>query len=315
MNKLLSKILIALIISPLIWMLLAQQNSFKVLTISGKVSYKNSSSSTWKTLRTGEVLKMEDELLLEKNGYLVLMSSHGKTIEVLDEGTSRVREIESRLNNSQTSLGKKFTDFIVQEMMTNKSEKKEMKTFAAVVRVKPNHIESGIPAFTAFSETEILIKWYTYPYSSKYVLSIINSDKAAIFMDITEDTVYSFDSEKLKLNKGKLYYWYVFDADNPEVVSDTNSFSLLTEQEKNAISDSVELLNNELTSNRTPLNQFALGKYYENNNLNNDALDQYKSAILLIPESEELKKVFAKFLIKQKLYTLVSELLKDEDTD
>jgi len=290
----------------------AQQYSFKVLTFSGKVDYRSASTQSWKPIQTSESLKKDYKIRLEKNSYAALMYNDGRTMEIQDEGIFEIKDLEQNIKQSKISVTQKFANFVAQEIITDKSEKKNMKTFAAVVRVKPNHIDAAIPSFTSVLDPSIDFLWYSYPSTEKYIFSILSSENTPIFMDLVEDTSYSLDAEKLKLSREKIYKWFIFDADNPRIVSDTNTISVLSNNNRGFILDTLQMFNNEIESNETPLNVLSLGAFYERNNLNLDALNQFSRVVVLAPESEEYKKLLAKFLIKHKLYLKASELLEEK---
>jgi hypothetical protein len=283
-----------------------------VLTFSGKVDYRTSSAQSWKKVQTGESLKKDCEVRLDKNSYAALMFNDGRTMEMQDEGIFAINDLEQNMKNSKISVTQKFVNFIAQEIIMDKSEKKDMKTFAAVVRVKPNHIDAAIPSFTSVLDPVIDFSWYSYPSTKQYIFSILNSSGTAIFMDLVDDTTYTIDAEKLKLNRGTVYKWHVSDADNPKIVSDTNAFSVISIENGISILDTLQMLKAEIKSNETPLTVLSLCAFYERNNLNVEALNQFSKVILLAPESEEYKKLFAKFLLNHKLYLRASELLEEK---
>jgi hypothetical protein len=132
-------------------------------------------------------------------------------------------------------------------------------------------------------------------------------------MDIVEDTVYTLDAEKLKLNKGVIYKWFVTDAENPKIISDTNSIDLMRDADRELILDTLRAMNEEVESNRTPLNYLSLGFFYERNNLNLDALNQFNKVLLTAHLSEEYKLLIAKFFTDHKLYARISDLLGEKD--
>ncbi|OGV00397.1 MAG: hypothetical protein A2455_00255 [Ignavibacteria bacterium RIFOXYC2_FULL_35_16] len=289
----------------------AQQYSFKLLTFFGKVDHRASITETWKKVQTGENLEGDSEIRLDKNSYAALLYNDGRTMEMMNEGIFNIKELERNIKNSKMSVTQKFANFIAEEIIIDKSKGKTMKELAAVVRVKPNHIESAIPSFTSFLDPVIDFSWYSYPSAQKYVFGILSSENASIFMELVEDTSYTLDIEKIKLNKETEYKWYVFDADNPQIVSDTNLVLVLSDRNKKLILDTVQLLKEEIKLNETPLNILSLGAFYENKNLNLEALNQYSKALLLAPDSEAYKKMFLKFLLKNKLYFKASKLLDE----
>lgn len=313
MKKKFFKILILfLFISLTCLNIYSQQNTFTVITFYGKVDYRTSATQSWKKFQTGESLKKDYEIKLDKNSYAALMYNDGRTLEVGDEGIFLIKELEQNVKNSKTSVTQKFANFVAQEIITDKSEKKNMKTFAAVVRVKPNHIEAAIPSFTSSLEPVIELAWYNYPLTEKYIMGILSTDNSTIFMDLVGDTTYTLDTESLKLGKDKTYKWYVFDANDPKIVSDTNSVSVVSNANKSLILDTLQLLNDEIGANETPLNSLSLAEFYIRNNLNIEALIQFNRVVLLAPESEEYKKLFVKFLMNNKLYVRASELLEEK---
>ena len=313
MKKIFSKIFILVFLILLIsFNGHAQQYSFKVLTFWGKVDYRTSSTQSWKKVQTGESLKIDYEIRLDKNSYVALMFNDGRTMEIKDEGIFEINDLEQNMKHSKISVTQKFANFVAQEIIMDKSEKKDMKTFAAVVRVKPNHIDVAIPSFTSVLDPVIDFSWYSYPSTEQYIFSILNSSGTTIFMDLVDDTTYAIDMDKLKLNRGTVFKWYVFDADYPKIVSDTNDVNVISFDNRALILDTLQVLNEEIESNETPLSVLSLCSFFERNNLNVEALNQFSKAILLAPESEEYKNLFAKFLLKHKLYVRASELIAEK---
>lgn len=290
----------------------AQQHSFKVLTISGNVEYRNSTTQFWKRVQPGESLRKKSEIRLDKNSYAALMYNDGRTLEIMEEGIFGFKILENKINDLKISVVQKFANFVAQEIMIDKSQKKDMKTFAAVVRVKPNHIDAAIPAFTSVLDPVINFSWYSYPSTEKYLFSILNSENTSVYMNLVDDTTFLFDAEKFNLNKNIIYKWYVLDAENPKITSDTNFILILPDKKKISVLDTLQLLKNEIETNETPLSAFALGAFYERNHLNIEAANYYNRAVSLLPNSEEYKKLFAKFLLNNKLYIKASSLLENE---
>jgi hypothetical protein len=294
---------------------LAQQELFKILTYSGKVYGCTLPSQNWHQIHIGESLNRNYRIRLDKNSYTALMYKDGRTMELLSEGTFDIPELERNINETKKSVTQKFANFVAQEIIKDKSVKKEMKTIAAVVRVKPNHIECAIPAFTKIMDSAIKLSWYSYPQSAQYVLSILNSDGALIYMDLVNDTIYTLNSSSLNLSKDIAYKWFIADKNNSQVTSDTNTVIFLSDEIKYSIIDTLKLINDEMGPNITPFNLLALAGFYENNDLNNYALEQFERVHVLAPQSEEYKKLFAKFLLKNKLFVRTAELLQDNNKE
>ena len=174
MKKIFSEIAILVaVIFLMSYSLEAQQFSFKVLTFYGNVESRYPSDQVWKKVNTGEGLKNDHEIRLGKNSYAALMYSDGRAMEMMNEGIFSVKELELNIQASKISVTEKFANFVAEEIIIDKSKGKTMKEFAAVVRVKPNHIESAIPVFNSFLNPEIYLVWYEYQSTKLYVLNIL----------------------------------------------------------------------------------------------------------------------------------------------
>jgi hypothetical protein len=312
MNNIFSRIIVFLSFLLISICSQAQQYTFKVLTYYGNIEYSSSSTQSWKKVKTGESLQKDYIIKLNRESYAALMYKDGRTIEMQNEGIFKIEELEINIKNSKISVVQKYINYVAQEVVLDKSEKKDMKTFAAVVRVKPNHIEAAMPAFTKLMDPIVDLSWYSYPQSEQYVISILNSDNRLIFMDLTNDTSYNLEAAAINLSKETVYKWNVSDASNHKVTSDTISFYLISSENKASIIDTLQMLNDEIGSNETPLNVLSLVSFYEKNNLNIEAFDQFNRVISLAPKSEEYRTLFIKFLIMNKLYTKASELLEQK---
>ena len=288
----------------------SQQYAFKVLTFSGNVEYRLPPVQMWTKVKTGEGLKNNFEIRLSDNSYAALLYNDGRTMEMTKEGIFNVGELEQIIKNSKMSVTQKFAKFVADEIIDDKSSGKTMKEFAAVVRVKPFHIETAIPTFTSVLEPTADLSWYSYPSTKIYILSILNPENTTIFMELVEDTSYILDTDNLKLNRQTIYKWYVVDADNPKIASDTNSITVLSEANRKSILDTVQIYKEEAESDQYPLKILSLVAFYERNDLNEEALNQFTKVVELAPESEEYKRLFTKFLLKNKLYVRASEFFK-----
>jgi hypothetical protein len=292
-----------------------QQFIFKVLTTSGNIEYRPDKNNPWSKVVIGDLLKSNSEIKLLKNSYAALMYNDRRVLELTEDRSYSASDLENLIKTSKRTITQKFTEFVSNEIISDKSEKKDMKTFAAVVRVKPNHIECAFPSFTNLTQSEIDIAWYKYPESENYIINILNDDNTMIFMDVVSDTIYRLDAGKLKLKKQKMYRWFIADAKKSFIVSDTNSVVLLSDENKTQISDTLMLLKDELGGIETPFGLLSISNFYIHNDLNYDALAYFRKAMLMVRNSEEVKKLFAKFLLKQKLYVEASELLEDKMED
>jgi hypothetical protein len=309
------KIFIAVIVFLTSCFATAQQSSFKVLTLFGTVEYRAPMTQSWNKVQIGENIKNDGDLGLAKKSYVALMYNDGRTLEMMNEGIFNMKDVEQSFKNSKKSVAQKFVNFVAQELIVDKSKSKTMKEYAAVVRVKPNHIESAIPSFTAILDSTMDFVWYNNSISESYLLNILNNQNALVFMDLVKDTSYSASNSPISFNKQEVYKWYVSDANNPQIISDTNSFYVYSLENKNRILDTLNHLLEEIKTNESPLNFLTVAAFCESKELNIDAIPYYEKVILMAGGSEEYKKLYAKFLLKHRLYLKTAELLDNSLTE
>jgi hypothetical protein len=309
------KIFIAVIVFLTSYLATAQQSSFKVLTLFGSVEYRAPMTQLWNKVQIGDNIKNDGDLRLAKKSYAALMYNDGRTLELMNDGLFNMKEVEQSFKNSKKSVTQKFVNFVAQELIVDKSKSKTMKEYAAVVRVKPNHIESAIPSFTAVLDSTMDFVWYNNSVSDSYLLNILNNQNTLVFMNLVKDTSYSASNSPISFNKQEVYKWYVSDANNPQIMSDTNSFYVYSIENKNRMLDTLNLLKEEIKLHESPLNFLTVAAFFELNDLNYDAIPYYENAISMAGESEEYKKLYAKFLLKYRLYLKTSELLDNSLTE
>lgn len=290
--------------------LIAQDDSFTVLSFSGKVSFLNSGKK-WNPIQAGDRIEKSGKIKLENNSYTALMYKDGRTLEINTAGTYDNKKLNELLTKNNPSISKRFSQFVLTELTKGSSQKKEMKTFAAVVRVRPGLIETAIPSYTKIVESQFNFSWYKYIGTQKYIFNLISPNGSIIYMNLISDTSITVNLADLNIIKGLCYNWFVYDADSIEISSDTNCVTVMPSFESKSIYDSLTVLEKTLIENDSPLNQLIIAAYLESNDLNLAALEHYNKANLLAPEVEQYKEIIINFLLKNKLYKQASDLLKE----
>jgi len=290
--------------------LAAQEDSFTVLSFSGKVSYLNSGKK-FNQIQSGDRIEKSGKIKLEKNSYTALMYKDGRTLEINTAGTYNYKKLIDLLMKSNKTISQKFSQFVLAELTKNSGQNKDMKTFAAVVRVRPDFIEAAVPSYTKIFENEFKFSWYKSDGTKKYIFNLISPNGSIIYMNLVTDTSITVNLADLNIIRGLCYNWFVYDADRYKVSSDTNCVSVMPLFESKSISDSLTELEKTLTENDSPLNQLIIAAYLESNDLNLAALAHYNKANILAPEVTQYKEIIINFLLKNKLYKQASDLLKE----
>lgn len=290
--------------------LFAQDDSFTVLSFSGKVSFLNSGKK-FNQIQTGDRIEKNGKIKLEKNSYTALMHKDGRTLEINTSGTYNHTNLIELLTKNNQTISQNFSKFVLAELTKSSGQKKDMKTFAAVVRVRPNFIETAVPSYTKIFENEFKFSWYKSAETKKYIFNLISPSNAVIYMKLIADTSININLSSMDIVKDACYRWFVYDADNYSVSSDTNCIIVMPSYQCKSISDSITQLEKALTAKDSPLNELFIASYLESNDLNSAALEHYNNAIMFAPDVEQYKEIIINFLLKNKLYKPASDLLKE----
>lgn len=301
--------IISILIVSLNNKLTAQDDSFLVLSLSGKVSLQNTGKK-WNAIQTGNRIEKNGKIKLEKNSYIALLHKDGRTLEINTAGTYNHKKLIELLSKNNPTISQKFSQFVLTELTKSSEQKKDMKTFAAVVRVRPDFIETAIPAYTKIVDSHFNFSWYKSAATKKYIFNLISPSSSIIYMNLITDTSITVNLSELNISKGVCYRWFVYDADSNKISSDTNCVILMPSFESKFISDSLKEFEKSLVSIDSPLNQLFIASYLESNDLNFAALDHYNKVSTLTPDVVQYKEIIVNFLIKNKLYKRASELLK-----
>lgn len=290
--------------------LFAQDDSFTVLSFSGKVSFLNSGKK-FNVIQSGDKIEKSGKIKLEKNSYAALMYKDGRTLEINTAGTYNHKKLIDLLIKNNQTISQKFSQFVLAELTKSSGQKKDMKTFAAVVRVRPDYIENAVPSYTKIFENEFKFSWYKSAKTKKYIFNLISPSNSIIYMNVIADTSININLSSMNIVKDVCYRWFVYDADNYSVSSDTNCVIVMPSYQCKSISDSITQLEKSLAQNDSPLNELFIASYLESNDLNFAALDHYNKVNILAPDVEQYKEIIINFLLKNKLYKQASDLLKE----
>lgn len=285
--------------------LFAQENSFTVLAVQGKIFLQKSRDTSRVELITGSKINPGETITAGSNSYAGLLFSNGSAAEIKKEGVYNFEQLKKSIKTGLKSSNRKFAEYMVGQLTKNVKDSYDMKLTGAVVRKRAEFIEIGIPYLNAVIDSNLVFKWYPYSKSSVYIFKIINSHDVTLFMKSTADTSLNCDINSLHLNRDENYKWVVFDYKNPAISSDSNYIILPPPSDVKALKDSVEQMNSVFTDDSSAVTRIIYASFYRNNNLNIEALNSYKKAVELAPDVDIYKKMYADFLIRMKLHRML----------
>ncbi|MGE5498135.1 MAG: hypothetical protein ACM3Q2_08700, partial [Syntrophothermus sp.] len=270
-------IFLMLMLSPAI-NLYPQQPLFTVIASGGKALYLSHNLADWTDITTGSRLYQGDRIKLDSGGYLGLCCTNGRTVELNSPGIFEAGELSKKLAAENNSITKKWTEYILNEMVT-KNRTKEMKTLAGVVRHSLAYIDKDFPASTYVGGRSVEFRWFPAEEATSYIFEIMNPEGRTILMGGTPDTSITVDLEALDLVPGICYSWYVSDGGNEAAVSDTGCIKIMPRAEMIELDESLLELTNDLRDSESPLNHMIIGSFYEDKGMYTDALFHYEKAI------------------------------------
>ncbi len=285
----------------------AQDYTFRVLASKGQNMIK-SGSSDWKVLKTGAKLNKGEEVKLATNGYLGLVHSSGKTMELKEASTYDVSKLSSELGSSSQNIASKYADFVMSKMSPEQKEENRRKyasvTGAAERGSNDASINIYLPKSVSVLNNTGVIRWEAIKENAVYVVSLKNIFNEKILVVETSDSFYTinFDSEEIKS---------AIEVDNLIIVS----VSLKDDESVTSISPGIELMKGDDAENykvelssleanigsKTSINSLILAEFYEEKGLVLDAITSYEDAVRLSPDVEYFQEAYNEFLIRNRL--------------
>ncbi len=281
--------------------LFSQQDYIIVLATQGEISVQKNGVEQWGEVKTGDKLFLGYKLRIGDNGYAAIANSKGLCTDINQKGIYNISEIKDLIKRNYKTSNDKFAHYLMVLLKKAEEEADEMKSWAGVVRVKPDNIMIGVPSSSMIIDSSVALQWFPYPGTSNYAVKLINSNDVTLYMKVLKDTSLTVNLNMFDLNKNENYKWVVSDYSKPDISSDTNYIVIPDPVTENAIRDSINILDRMFASDTSALNLIVCAKFYDNSKLNFRAFSAYSKAIRLAPNVEIYKKMFAEFLSRMNM--------------
>ncbi len=274
----------------------AQDYTFKVLAFKGANEYKV--GEEWKPMKTGTILRSDDEIKLTEGAYVGLMHHTGKPYEMKEPGNYKVSKLEENIKPG-AGVMTKYTDFI---LSSNSAEAKKNKLSAtgAVSRdiaqplslILPENQNSAI-----FSSTAI-ISWEGSKVDGPYILTVRNMFDDVL--DSFETAEKKFTVDFSRFPKQNALIVQVRSKSSSKEASKDHLIKKLAPAEEENVRKSLEIIAPELTE-PTALNKLILAGFFEENQLLIDAITAYEEAIALAPDVPSYQEAYDDFLLRNNI--------------
>ncbi len=284
-------------------LVIAQDYAFRVLANNGQNKLK-SSGNKWAVLKTGTKLQEGDKLKITTDGYLGLVHSSGKTLELKEAGTFDVSTLSDKIGSSSKSIVSKYADFVISKMSPEVIEENRKKYASVTGSGERGVISSDILLYlpkTAFLfNNEAVIRWRYTEKERTYLITFKDISGEQIFQDESNVPFYKIDFRNNRFSTAmvkNLYIVHITLKGNENVESQKVLIKLLDESENSQLITEVADLKNSLGS-ESALNNLIMADYFEANDLPLDAITQYERAINISPSVKYFQEVYDEYLIR-----------------
>lgn len=324
--------ILLLLCSSLTW----SQNSFKVIAVRGNVSTQRTAKLT-----IGQQVSVSDKITIASGGYLGLVHTNGRTVELKAAGSYPVRDLDAAATKKGGSVRSKFANYVVNELTETKDpivfqdqHRANMRVTGAVERAtgdqvnaldtvanavgglgEAQHLASVAYASVASSATilaimprttrlmsdTVMFSWHADPKSTEYRVRIIGRNGKTIVERTTRDTTMQLDLAAIGLAAGELCHWHVERASDASLHSQEYGLFRLVGADRAATQAVLDDVQADLVDPTAAVSHLILASACEDQGLIYDAYQHFTMAVQAGPDVKNYKRMFAEFLRRQGL--------------
>lgn len=311
------------------------QSAFKVLAVRGKVSVGN------KVVVLGQQLKTSDKITVPSGGYVGLAHANGRTLEIRKSGSYSVAELDKAASKKTRSATGKFAAYVftelteVQEPVSFTSERRtNMRTAGSVDRaagddvhvwdsvlavvgapgelqalagIQSTAIENGnelsviMPRHTRLLADSVMLLWHRSPGSVRYQIQISNASNEVVWKKELADTAVAISLKAVGIQPGTPYYWQVSTIGGSAKKSGEYALYQLTGNDLENARNIIDELTADVGADEDAIGKIILATAFEDMGLMYDAHRAYSDAVLLAPDVQNYKRLYAEFLLRRSL--------------
>lgn len=289
------------------------QYAFKVLAAKG--SNQVLSNGNWKSLSAGNQLFSKEKLKLTSGGYLGLIHSTGKTLELKTPGTYSVADLEAKIITGRSTFGEKYGKFVANGMFAgNPDAKNNYNTTGAVDRAidKTSLVIYAPKKIKALKHKPLTLNWNDCGKGHVYMITLKNFYNEEIYSveSKTNSVTIDFNNHQIPEGLNGNYLLQVVSKTDPsyttspknlgkESKNQSYSIQVINAEQSSIIEKKINNLHQELNAS-SALDQMVLAAAYEQEDLMAYAVESYKKAKILAPDVEQYRIQYEEY-IKTKL--------------
>ncbi len=278
--------------------------SYMLMAVSGDVQVN--AGGQWKKAATGNKLGPSDQVKLGERSYAAIVMNGSKTFEVKKVGVVTMSQLSAGATTGASSVTSKYVDYVVNRSTTNKVSN-NMSNLGAVERsVAPVALS---PRQGKVMDEKTRFTWRKLPGAKSYYFVLSDIEQRKIYEVVTEDTFAYVSLAQYKIEPGEFYFWKIANSAMKGMASDDISFQVLTPEKRSEIAKNVKEMKSEIGSEETAIGYIVMASYYQDQDINDRAMESYEKAIKLNPEVKEYRQMYAEFLVKINLNGLAKEVM------
>ncbi len=240
-----------------------------------------------KELTTGDNLRSNDQIIITETGYLGLVHSSGKILDIEQSGSYSVSELERKIKKEKQEESQRYGQFIMARL--SDSEKQRVRNTQRSLGSNGD-IRVALPQEAELLGNTCVLRWQTSTETPMYTVSVLNIFGDTFLQRETEDGSLAFDLSSLENDMG-LFVFNVRGKDDPDMTSGDYTIKKVKADDMPAVVEKLDRLQSEMSGN-SPLEVLILASFYEENNLLVDAIREYEMGAKKFPEVSSFYQMF-----------------------
>ena len=277
----------------------AQDYVFKVLASKGSNQIK--SSSSWTDLSSGTKITDGQAIKVVSGGYVGLISSTGKVLELKKAGEYSTTDLSKQLSGGNNNFVGKYSDFVVNQMAGEGDSEYNYEVTGSVDRGAGDEVQLLAPKdIVMMKSVPVDISWIGQS-NEGYEIVIQTFFNDVLFKkDVEGDEVTLNLTDNNSIKPGEKYIVRVIAKSNGEE-SNLHTIQLLEPGKEQSILDEYSKIEKELDDN-SALGNLVLASFYEDKELPVYSLEKFEKAIELEPEVKDFEVSYKNYLASKGVY-------------
>lgn len=162
-----------------------------------------------------------------------------------------------------------------------------------------------VPSDMLYSKVEL--KWLQFKNTQNYQVYVTDRFNHILMRKSTTDTVLVVDFSDYDAQKGVCYFWYVEPEQNKEERSDEICLTWVEDHIRDQIFEELDRITSSFDQHPLQIHILKAG-FFEQHKLYIEALKEYKQAVERYPDSEDIKRMYAMYLVRIGMIKSVHEI-------